>query len=432
MGRAQRHCSVSTVVPLPRLSVSLRAAICTPYTSGWPRRKHRGGKRNTRPSETVPAICRAEVSPAGMDSRNAGSRSYLPVKITVLRSHVLCKNEQRRVADCACLNAKLLVPANPSPIWILFTKRWLVGVFSLRWIFYGASSKSSYVRNPSHLLLLLHRTVCLKKIYLVTPMDIASSPSRFNRLVQSIFADYKDFCQTYFDDLSVYTASDSVEDHLTAPEKVLVRCEEQELYAKIEKCVFCATEIPCLGDYIGREGVRMDPSKADTIRNWPQPQTKRDLRSFLGTCVYVMRFCDGFSELIAPLTERIKNKRPRDPIDLSPTDLEAFSSSSQSLHRLLFTLIQISHVHFMSAPTLPTLLLEATCSKWTQGTTSTSSRSVVASCRGQNSYILPAKIIACRSVRYANMENLSYRSTILYQYRPPYNRKPSPAADVLK
>ncbi|KAJ0391720.1 hypothetical protein P43SY_011382 [Pythium insidiosum] len=61
--------------------------------------------------------------------------------------------------------------------------------------------------------------------------------------------------------------------------------EYLQLYVKLSKCVFCVEEIPCLGDYIGRNGVRMDPDKVRAITDWPTPTTTRALQSFLGTCV---------------------------------------------------------------------------------------------------------------------------------------------------
>lgn len=96
-------------------------------------------------------------------------------------------------------------------------------------------------------------------------MGLSSSPAAFNRLIQSVFADQHDFCRAYFDDRFVFTPSDSVEEHLAALDRVLARCEEQQLYVKLSKCVFCADEIPCLGDYIWRNGVRMDPDKVRAI-----------------------------------------------------------------------------------------------------------------------------------------------------------------------
>ncbi|KAE8972582.1 hypothetical protein PF004_g24723 [Phytophthora fragariae] len=69
----------------------------------------------------------------------------------------------------------------------------------------------------------------------------------------------------------------------------------------------------------------MDPKKSDSIRNWPVPKTKHDMQAFIGTCVYVMRFCADFAEHVAVLTEVIRDKRPRDPVSLNPQQLAAFN-----------------------------------------------------------------------------------------------------------
>lgn len=79
----------------------------------------------------------------------------------------------------------------------------------------------------------------------------------FNRLIQTVFEDQSDSCRAYFDDLFVFTTTGSMADHLAALDKVLACCAEQQLYVKLAKCTFCADEIPCLGDYIGRGGIRM-------------------------------------------------------------------------------------------------------------------------------------------------------------------------------
>ncbi|ETI55875.1 hypothetical protein F443_01466 [Phytophthora nicotianae P1569] len=180
----------------------------------------------------------------------------------------------------------------------------------------GASTKFDWRKKLSHSRAFATPDGLFE--YLVTPMGISSSPSSFNRLVCSIFADYSTFCQTYFDDLFVFTETEPVTDHLEALETVLERCAQENLYSKIQKCVFCQPEIPCLGDYIGRDGIRMDPKKADSIHEWPIPETKREMQSFIGTCVYVMRFCQGFADQVALLTEIIRDKRPGDGILTSP------------------------------------------------------------------------------------------------------------------
>jgi hypothetical protein len=105
---------------------------------------------------------------------------------------------------------------------------------------------------------------------------------------------------------------------------VLARCEEQQLYVKLSKCKFCATEMPCLGDFIGRDGVRRDPDKIRAIRDWPIPRTKRDLQSFIGTCGYVLKYFKDFADLTAPLTEATRGKTKLEKIVLDQDQLRCF------------------------------------------------------------------------------------------------------------
>lgn len=167
--------------------------------------------------------------------------------------------------------------------------------------------------------------------YLVTPMGLSGSPGSFNRLVQSIFEDMHEFCSAYFDDVYIYTKSESTEEHLAALDRVLQRCEQEQLYVKLAKCVFCAPEIPCLGDFVGREGVRMDPEKVKIIQEWPEPKTKREMKKFLGTVVYNQRFCKRFGDLVAPLHEATKNKSTNEKLHLSYAARQAFQDLKQAM-----------------------------------------------------------------------------------------------------
>ncbi|KAE9001995.1 hypothetical protein PR001_g18376 [Phytophthora rubi] len=214
------------------------------------------------------------------------------------------------------------VPANPIPrkeeIYRAMANGKLFSAMDLLWGFYQVRLREDSIPYTAF------STPDGLYEYLVTSMGVSSSPSCFNRLVQAVFSDQQSFCQTYFDDIFVFTPTDSVEEHLTALEKVFQRCVDQKLYIKLSKCKFCADEIPCLGDFIGREGVRMDPAKGSVIKDWPVPRTKHQLQSFLGTCVYVLRFCRDFAALVAPLTELTKGKAKNDSITFSEVELNSF------------------------------------------------------------------------------------------------------------
>jgi len=56
-----------------------------------------------------------------------------------------------------------------------------------------------------------------------------------------------------------------------------------------------------LGHVISSEGISTDNEKISAINNWPVPQNKKHLRSFLGLCSYYRKFVKGFSILAKPL-----------------------------------------------------------------------------------------------------------------------------------
>ena len=46
----------------------------------------------------------------------------------------------------------------------------------------------------------------------------------------------------------------------------------------------------------------MDPSKIQTIKDWPEPKKVKDIQSFLGFVNFYQRFISDYSDIIVPLT----------------------------------------------------------------------------------------------------------------------------------
>ncbi|KAE8907766.1 hypothetical protein PF005_g16824 [Phytophthora fragariae] len=146
--------------------------------------------------------------------------------------------------------------------------------------------------------------------YLVVLMGVSNAPATMDRLTSSLFKGLP-HTRSFYDDIYVFTKSKDINEHLRALRDVLEVLNKNKLYVKLSKCVFCAEEIPCLGDFIGRNGVRIDPDKVQTIRDWPVPRTQEQLHSFLGLTGYVQRFCEQYAELTAPLFTLLKKKNQR-------------------------------------------------------------------------------------------------------------------------
>ena len=62
-------------------------------------------------------------------------------------------------------------------------------------------------------------------------------------------------------------------------------------------------QVAFLGHIVDRNGIQVDPSKIEAVRDLPRPRNVVEVRSFLGLASYYRRFVEGFSKLATPLTE---------------------------------------------------------------------------------------------------------------------------------
>lgn len=96
----------------------------------------------------------------------------------------------------------------------------------------------------------------------------------------------------FFDDVLVY--SRTLGEYLDCLRTVLSVLQAHQLYAKSSKCIFNVKEIYYLGHLISNQGVRADPSKLDSMDQWPIPHTIKSLRGFLGLTDYHRKFIRGY------------------------------------------------------------------------------------------------------------------------------------------
>lgn len=146
--------------------------------------------------------------------------------------------------------------------------------------------------------------------WLVMPQGLKNAPATFNRMVTNILRPLRDFAPSYFDDIFVHSKASGdytdLEVHLKHLRKLFEVMRENQLYANLKKCIFCAPEIPILGCFVGKNGVRADPEKVKAINDWPTPQNVKQLRQWLGLANYLHKYTRNYAEMVQPMTRLLK------------------------------------------------------------------------------------------------------------------------------
>ncbi|GJU82457.1 putative reverse transcriptase domain-containing protein [Tanacetum coccineum] len=80
------------------------------------------------------------------------------------------------------------------------------------------------------------------------------------------------------------------EEHAEHLKLILELLKNEELYAKFSKCEFWLSKVQFFGHVIDSEGIHVDPTNIESIKDWALPKTPTEIRQFLGLAGYYRRF----------------------------------------------------------------------------------------------------------------------------------------------
>jgi hypothetical protein len=141
--------------------------------------------------------------------------------------------------------------------------------------------------------------------FLVMSFGLTNAPAYFMYLMNSVFMNELDkFVVVFIDDILIYSKSKA--EHTKHLRIVLQRLRDHKLYAKFSKCEFWLDRVKFLGHTISKEGISVDPSKAQEVMDWKPPKSVHQIRTFLGLAVFYRRFIPDFSRIAKPMTELLK------------------------------------------------------------------------------------------------------------------------------
>jgi hypothetical protein len=138
--------------------------------------------------------------------------------------------------------------------------------------------------------------------YTVMPFGLTNAPAQFQAYIYQVLAGLVDVtCIVYLDDILIF--SNTEEEHVKHVKEVLHRLRDAKLFLKLPKCEWHTQRTEYLGYIVSPEGIEVDEKRIQTILEWPEPRTVREIRVFIGFMNYYRRFIANFSRLALPLTK---------------------------------------------------------------------------------------------------------------------------------
>lgn len=116
------------------------------------------------------------------------------------------------------------------------------------------------------------------------------------------------FVAAYLDDVVIH--STSWDDHLLHLRTVLKKLRQAGLTVKPQKCQIAMAQCSYLGHVVGNGEVSPEAAKIDSVRNFPTPTTKKQVRAFLGLPGYYRKFIGGYASHAVALTDLTKKDAP--------------------------------------------------------------------------------------------------------------------------
>ena len=103
----------------------------------------------------------------------------------------------------------------------------------------------------------------------------------FQRAMDITFSEENDkFVVIYLDDITVFFELD--EQHINHLEQVFQKCKKFGVSLNPKKSHFALEHGKLLRHILSKEGIRIDPSRVETIQKTDIPRTKKEIQSFIG------------------------------------------------------------------------------------------------------------------------------------------------------
>ena len=162
------------------------------------------------------------------------------------------------------------------------------------------------------------------------PFGLCNAPATFQRAMDIALSQYNwQKCLVYLDDIIIF--SKSFDQHVQDVQAVLTVLQQTGIGLKLKKCDFFRKKLEYLGHTVTPGKLAVANKTIDAVRDFVQPLTQTQLRSFLGLCNVYRRFVPNFARVAAPLNQLLKKDTPANLPEFTNEQYNSFRSLQKAL-----------------------------------------------------------------------------------------------------
>jgi len=169
--------------------------------------------------------------------------------------------------------------------------------------------------------------------FLYLPFGLMNGPPTYSRLVKLVLKDIPlSVALPYLDDCCVHSVD--FQSHVEGLRRVFRAYERAGLKLKPSKCMLFMDSITYLGHEVSKDGIQIATRYVDIVRNWPEPETRAEIRTFIGKVGYYRKFIPAYSAEVEPLQSYLRDvpeNEMKAPLAISEEARAAFIKLKQLL-----------------------------------------------------------------------------------------------------
>ncbi|CAB0028377.1 unnamed protein product [Trichogramma brassicae] len=141
------------------------------------------------------------------------------------------------------------------------------------------------------------------------PFGLKTSPAIFQRIMSNIIRknDLAGFTVCYIDDLLIF--SKTFNEHIDHLKKLFQAIKKEGFRLKFSKCAFAKDSVKYLGHIIQNNSVKPLNDNLISIKKFPVPTTKKNVRQFLGKINFYHKYVPNIAIKLDPLHDLLRKDR---------------------------------------------------------------------------------------------------------------------------